>query len=201
MIAQKKPLRVVAILCLLLPALLLAAQDDSYFDDGYLDESYGDDYYGDDSYFDDGYFDENYDDEGLLDYGYLDADYISIGENFAGIYSLYLPSVEVREHYSGKYVVGWIRWSYNSIGATTYAKDGVKAHHSMELLAANPKARQIQTISFTAYDNENRVISRDSGSFNFSAWEDCVPGSNGESVWMALMIASGYRQQPQGNSD
>ena len=147
---QKKPLRVAALclLCLLLPAVPLAAQDDGY---------------------------------------------VEIGENSYGTYSLYIPSVETREHYSGDYVVGWIRTVYSDTGATEYAKNGVKPHHSMLLVAANPKSRQIQTISVTYYDSEGRVIDSDSYSFNQFMWEECVPGTSGERIWEALMIVAGYR--------
>ena len=146
---KKKTLRAAAILCLLLPALPLAAQDD--------------------------------------------GDYAQIGRNSIGSYSLYVPSVEVRDHYSGEYIVGWVRWTYSDEGAEEYGRDGVKAHHSMDFYAANPKARQFQSISAIYYDSEGRAIYSNDGSFNSFAWRECTPGTTGEAIWRALMEAAGYR--------
>ena len=118
--------------------------------------------------------------------------YVEIGENSTGTYSLYFPSVEMREHYSGDYVVGWIRYDYNDTGATKYAKNGVKAHHSMDFYAANPRARQIQLLSYTYYDKEGNIIDRDSRSFNSYMWEECTPGTTGEAIWEILTMAAKY---------
>lgn len=123
-----------------------------------------------------------------------DGDYVEIGEDADGnVLSLYLPSIEEREHYSGNYIVGWIRWDYGEIGAVEYAKNGRPVHHSMDFYAANIKSRQIQTISETYYDENDRQIYSDSGSFNPYRWEECVPGTIGETVWDVLMKAAGYR--------
>ena len=117
------------------------------------------------------------------------------GGDSDGIWSLYLPSVEVREHYSGDYVVGWTRWTYSDTGAAEYAKNGVKPHHSMELVAANPKSRQIQQISVTYYDSDGKVIDSSNNSFNSFAWIECSPGSMGEAIWEILTMAARYMQQ------
>ena len=104
-----------------------------------------------------------------------------------------LPSVETREHQAVDYVVGWIRYDYNDTGAAEYAIDGAKPRYSMKFYAANPKARQIQAISATYYDNEDKVIDSDNSYFDQFMWNECIPGTHGEIIWEALVEASGYR--------
>lgn len=113
--------------------------------------------------------------------------YVEIGSTNSGTtYSLYVPSVERRSHYSGDYLVGWVRCIYSEQDAENLEKEfdlKTRPDHEMVLYAANENVRQIQVLSGTYYDREGNVIDSYSVPFLTVRWEECIPGSIGEGIW------------------
>ena len=107
--------------------------------------------------------------------------YIEIGRNDDVIESLYLPSIEDK----GEYLTGWIK----TILRNGKPVDGKIPHHAMRLWAVNKDGKQIQLLSAVVYDKDGEILFSDSLQFNPYRWEECVPGSYGESYWLAIKYA------------
>ncbi len=124
----------------------------------------------------------------------IDYNYMKIGDDRTGSVSmLYLPSVEKRTYYSGEYVAGWVKYVYSDDGAKEFSvPGGLTPFYSMDFYAANRELKQVQILSSAVYDKYGRVIYTNNKPFSSYFWEECIPNTNGEAVWFALMKAAGY---------
>ena len=116
--------------------------------------------------------------------------YVEIGRNEIGVYSIYVPSVEDR----GTYFCGWIKQAIRN-GKKI---NGQTPDTEMTLLAANKERRQIQTLSYVIYDKKGGVLESNSFMFNTYQWQDVVPNSMGEAVWISI-VAVGTQQHASKN--
>ena len=104
----------------------------------------------------------------------------------------------MREHYSGDYVVAWIK-----LVTSDDAADALKeimprgmpnvgsSFTIMCFYAANTRFRQIQLLSVALYNKEGMEIVNESESFGNYRWKECVPGSVEDAIWEVLMEAAG----------
>lgn len=127
-------------------------------------------------------------------------DWAGIGESDDGtVFYLRRPSIED----NGSYVSGWVK---GVLSDTAKSDPSVQMLQSLIdsdissgviLFGAQKGSRQVRIIQIAYYDkNDNMLFSLDESiikQFGIGDWMHCIPDSDNEMIWEALMKAAGVK--------